>query len=378
MRCLKVIAALLMLLALNTAVCFALEEETTDNYSSFYESSGADSLDDSLPDNVKDSLDSAGIDISNWQSMLSPSPKKIISMFADIARGSFKKPIKDMVIIAGVVILVGLIKGTAAAENFSEPLNIVIGCAVAITVFASSAGVISQGMSAVEATSDFMLALIPVLAGIITAAGNPTLALTYSSFAMAAAQAAAQTTAGNIIMPLCGAFSAFGVSASLSPELKLTKLADMIKKLTIGVLSFVAAAFSAVLGLKSLLAGSADTLASKGIKLALSSAVPIVGGALSDAYSSIIGSVSLLKSTVGVFGVIAVVMIDLPVVLQLTARIILLKLLGVMSSSMGDDTTGEVLDTLSSALTVINAAVIFTAALFIISTGIVISVKAGA
>ena len=309
--------------------------------------------------------------------MLSPSPKKIISMFADIARGSFKKPIKDMVIIAGVVVLVGLIKGTAAAENFSEPLNIVIGCAVAITVFASSAGVISQGMSAVETTSDFMLALIPVLAGIITAAGNPTLALTYGSFAMAAAQAAAQT-AGNIIMPLCGAFSAFGVSASLSPDLKLIKLADMIKKLTIGVLSFIAAAFSAVLGLKSLLAGSADTLASKGIKLALSSAVPIVGGALSDAYSSIIGSVSLLKSTVGVFGVIAVVMIDLPVVLQLTARIILLKLLGVLSSSMGDDTTGEVLDTLSSALTVINAAVIFTAALFIISTGIVISVKAGA
>lgn len=229
MRCLKVIAALLMLLALNTAVCFALEEETTDNYSSFYESSGADSLDDSLPDDVKDTIDSAGIDISNWKSMLSPSPKKIISMFADIARGSFKKPIKDMVIIAGVVVLVGLIKGTAAAENFSEPLNIVIGCAVAITVFASSAGVISQGMSAVETTSDFMLALIPVLAGIITAAGNPTLALTYGSFAMAAAQAAAQT-AGNIIMPLCGAFSAFGVSASLSPELKLIKLADMIKK----------------------------------------------------------------------------------------------------------------------------------------------------
>ena len=194
---------------------------------------------------------------------------------------------------------------------------------------------------------------------------------------LAAAQAAAQT-AGNVIMPLCGAFSAFGVSASLSPELKLTKLAEMIKKLAIGVLSFAAAAFSAVLGLKSLLAGSADTLTSKGIKLALSFAVPIVGGALSDAYSSIIGSVTLLKSTVGVFGVIAVVLMDLPVILQLTARILLLKLLGVLSSSMGDDASGEVLETLSSALTVINAAIIFTAALFIISTGIVISVKAGA
>ena len=52
MRCLKVIAALLMLFALNTAVCFALEEETTDNYSSFFESSGAASLGASLADDV--------------------------------------------------------------------------------------------------------------------------------------------------------------------------------------------------------------------------------------------------------------------------------------------------------------------------------------
>ena len=59
-------------------------------------------------------------------------------------------------------------------------------------------------------------------------------------------------------------------------------------------------------------------------------------------------------------------------------KLAVLCAVGVLSSSMGDDTTGEVLDTLSSALTVINAAVIFTAALFIISTGIVISVKAGA
>ena len=165
MRSLKVFAALLILLFLNAAVCFAVGEETTDDYSSFYESSGADRLGDTLPDDIKDSLDSAGIDIADWQSLLSPSPKKLVSMFGDMARGSFSKPIKDMVLIAGIVILVGLIKGTAAAENFSEPLNTVIGCAVAITVFASSAGVISQGVSAVKATSDFMLALIPVLPG---------------------------------------------------------------------------------------------------------------------------------------------------------------------------------------------------------------------
>ena len=244
---------------------------------------------------MKDTIDSAGIDISNWQSMLSPSPKKIISMFADIARGSFKKPIKDMVIIAGVVVLVGLIKGTAAAENFSEPLNIAIGCAVAITVFASSAGVISQGMSAVETTSDFMLALIPVLAGIITAAGNPTLALTYGSFAMAAAQAAAQTAREYNNAPVRRVFGFRRVRVA-EPRIEAHKARGYDKKADYRrSVICCGGVFGRSWAQKPPLAGSADTLASKGIKLALSSAVPIVGGALSDAYSSIIGSVSLLK-----------------------------------------------------------------------------------
>ena len=52
MRSLKVFAALLILLFLNAAVCFAVGEETTDDYSSFYESSGADRLGDTLPEST--------------------------------------------------------------------------------------------------------------------------------------------------------------------------------------------------------------------------------------------------------------------------------------------------------------------------------------
>ncbi len=374
MRSFKVLCVcLLLLFALNTACC-AEEAEETDYYSSFYQSSGANELKDDLPDNVRKYLNSAGIDASDYNSMLSASPQKIAEMFMDAARGSFDEPIKDMIVIAGLVLLAGIMKSVAGLENFSATLNIAVGCAVAAGVFASSARVISEGVSAVSMISDFMLALIPVLAGIITACGNPTLALTYNSLVLAAAQTVSQL-AENIVIPLCGAFLAFGVSASLSPDLKLTKLSELIKKTAVGTLSFITAAFSALLGLKSLLAGSADGLVSKSVRLALSSAVPIVGGALSDAYSSIVGSIALLKNTVGVFAVLAVLLIALPIVVQLTVRILLLKLLGVLSGSMGDDTTGEVLDTLGSALTVINSVVIFSTALFIISIGLVISIK---
>ncbi len=364
-----------MLIGFNM-LCFAEGETADEYYQSFYRRSGAGELEESLPDYVEKYLDDAGLSLSDYGSMITASPRKLFETLVNVAVNGLGGELRDMVSVAAIAIIAGVIREMSVSDNLSSALDVVIGSAVAVGTFTAFSGVISSGISAVSMLADFMLALIPVLAGIITAAGDPTLALTYSTFVMAAAQGAGQI-ARSIILPLCGAFAAFGISASISPDLKLTKLSELIKKTAIGTLSLVATVFSALLGLKSLLAGSADSLASKGIKLALSSGVPIVGGALSDAYSSIVGSLSLLKNTVGVFAVAAAVLAVLPCVAQLTVRILFLKLIAIMSSALGDSSTGEALETLSSALTVINSVIVFLLALFTVSTGIVISIKGG-
>lgn len=374
MRCIKIFFCSFLLLVAFNMFCFAEGETADEYYRSFYQQSGAEELEDSLPENVKEYFEKADLSLSDYGSMITASPQKLFEILIDVATHGLGGEIRDMVAVAAIVIVAGVIKGMSVSENLSSALDVVIGSAVAVGTFTACSGVISGGISAVCVLSDFMLALIPVLAGIITAAGDPTLALTYSSFVTVAAQGVSQI-AENIILPLCGAFAAFGISASISPDLKLTTLSQLIKKISIGTLSLVATVFSALLGLKSLLAGSADSLAAKGIKLALSSGIPIVGGALSDAYSSIVGSLSLLKNTVGVFAVAAAVLTVLPSVVELAVRILLLKLLAIMSSSLGESSTAETLETLSSALTVINSVIIFLLALFTVSTGIVISVK---
>lgn len=376
MRCVKIfILSIVMLIGFNM-LCFAEGETADEYYQSFYRRSGAGELEESLPDYVEKYLDDAGLSLSDYGSMITASPRKLFETLVNVAVNGLGGELRDMVSVAAIAIIAGVIREMSVSDNLSSALDVVIGSAVAVGTFTAFSGVISSGISAVSMLADFMLALIPVLAGIITAAGDPTLALTYSTFVMAAAQGAGQI-ARSIILPLCGAFAAFGISASISPDLKLTKLSELIKKTAIGTLSLVATVFSALLGLKSLLAGSADSLASKGIKLALSSGVPIVGGALSDAYSSIVGSLSLLKNTVGVFAVAAAVLAVLPCVAQLTVRILFLKLIAIMSSALGDSSTGEALETLSSALTVINSVIVFLLALFTVSTGIVISIKGG-
>ena len=163
--------------------------------------------------------------------------------------------------------------------------------------------------------------------------------------------------------------------SSISPELKLDGLSDIIKKSVFGTLSFAAAIFSTILSLKGIMAISSDNLISKGIKLAVNSAVPVVGGAISEAYSSIVGSLSLLKNAVGMFGIVAVSVINLPVILELLFWILGLKLTSVFASLLGDDKSCTLINVITSALTIINVMILFGAVIFIISTGIILSLR---
>ena len=77
--------------------------------------------------------------------------------------------------------------------------------------------------------------------------------------------------------------------------------------------------FGALIGLQGIFAQSADTLALKTGKFLLSSGVPVVGRAISDAMGSVLAGLKMLKGTVG-FAVIAVIAVSfLPLLIQCCA-----------------------------------------------------------
>lgn len=108
-----------------------------------------------------------------------------------------------------------------------------------------------------------------------------------------------------------------GAVGAFLPTLKLSAVSEMIRKASSTVIGFAAAIFAGFITLKNIISGSADSLTSKGIRLVTSTFVPIVGGALSEAYSAISGSISLLRGVIGIYGIIAVAVIFLPVILNL-------------------------------------------------------------
>lgn len=374
-RALKTFFIFLLLSAPLTISAGAQGNTAEEYYSEQYRISRAEDLKDALPQDTKDYMESIGIDEADFYSIFEASPKKLFELLMNIASGKIGEPLKGMLKILGIILLAAAARSLFPPDGRLETaLNISVGAAVVISAAAPLSDAISRGVSAITVSSDFMLVLVPVMAGVITAGGNPTLALSYNSLTFAAAQAVSQLSK-NVVLPLSGMFMAAGIISGLAPELKLNSLSDVIKKTALGTLSFSAAMFSAVLSLKGIMACSADSLLSKGIKLAVSSAVPVVGGAISEAYSSIVGSLALLKNAVGMFGITAVAVINLPVMLELLFWTICFKLSAVFSAVLGDDKSSEMLGVISSALTVINVMVLFCALIFIISTGIILSLR---
>lgn len=235
---------------------------------------------------------------------------------------------------------------------------------------------ISCAATSVTLSEKLMLSLIPVLAGVIAVTGNPTLAASFQSIAFSGAQIISGIS-NSYIVPIVGAVMALDVTGSIMPSFKLGGITSLIKKAVTTVLSFVSSLFVAFLGLKGALANAADTVTSKGIKLVISSTVPVVGGALSEAYSGIIGSLVLVKSTVGIFGIAAIALINLPSCIQLLFWIFALKISAAVGELFNQTSLAELLNALASSITLLNVVLLFNAVLFIISTALILVIKAG-
>ena len=331
----------------------------------------------SLPDETRTLLEEAGINDISFESVFSVSPHTMLESFGRLIKGELEAPTKSLVRLIAVIIILSVAECFMPDGEQLKPVSETAGALLCVISFMSPlTAAITSAAASIKLSGDFMLLLIPVLAAVITAAGNPVLALSFRSIAFGAAQLLSALS-GNCITPIVGAVLSLDITGAIMPSFRLSSITELIKKFLTAALSFSATLFVSFLGIKGALANAADTVASRGIKMAISSAVPIVGGALSEAYSGIIGSLVLARSTVGVFGIAAIALINLPSCVQLLFWIFALRLGAAAGELFGQQSTADLLRAVSSAITLLNVVLLFNAVLFIISTALILLIKAG-
>lgn len=341
------------------------------------EASGAENLIDKLPDETVELLDALGIDRLEFDSVFSADLRQVFGLLYKIVRNEYSSAFSYFPQLAGLLILVAAFSSILGADNDSSAVVRMASCAaIALSVIVPLSQCITRAISSLHATGNFMLFLVPVLAAVITAAGNPVLAISYNSLSLLVAQLVCAMS-DSVVRPLIQTILSMGVISSVTQTVYLFRLTDFIKKSVVFLLSFSATVFITMLTIKGALSVSVDNVAVRGIRFVIGNIIPVVGGAVSDAYTSVLGTLSLVKNTVAVFGLAAVALVNIPTLVECVIWIFMLNILGVLSDVFGSGDTASLFRGLSSGITLLSVVILLEMLLFLLSTGLIITVWSG-
>lgn len=225
---------------------------------------------------------------------------------------SVENSVSDVLLRAFGLIAVSLICGVLSVfrEGRVVPDWIELsGCAaISLLCLGDIGAYMRMCENALNDISSFSQTLLPSLCTLAAASGAiSSAAVKYaaSAFFMDIFITAAQ----GLIAPLIFAFIAVSLAGAAFGGAALSRLAKLLKRICVIGMTLLASGFTAYLGISSAISGAGDALTLKLTKTALSTALPVVGSVVSDAASSFIGGLELLKSSVGVFGMLVVAFI---------------------------------------------------------------------
>ena len=300
-----------------TATAFA--ETDHGELEELLEQSGVDGTADSLSPSTRELMRELGMEELSVEAMLALTPKSFMRLIMRLAVDALARPLKNSAALCAAALLCAAAEGMKLRAD-EKTVSAVVGavgslcCCAAVAVPAGE--VIGKVGEAIGECADFLISFVPVYAGVAASGGQPAAAAAYNAALFGAAQVSG-SLASDIVRPLAGIFLALALIGAVAPSFGLTEIAGSVKKTVNWALGLISTVFVGVLGLQSTVSASADEVTMKAAKFAVSSTVPVVGGALSDAISSAAGYLGLLKSVTGVFGIVAGAAIFLPVIVEL-------------------------------------------------------------
>ena len=336
MRRLILILLVLALLALPAAAMDVAQEQA--------EQFGLDDLERGVPDSAKE-----------WMGELSPDesvdfPEAVGSIFesALLESGPIWRTAARLML--RVLLIVVLCQMTMTLTEEQGNRAVALAGALAITACCGSdfSALMGLGREALDEITSFSNLLMPVMAaaaaasgGAVSASGLYTVTALFSNLLI--------RVCSGVFLPMLYAFLAL---AMVDAALRQDRLKGLQSLLGWGISTGLKAMmyiYTGFMALTGILSGSADAATLKAAKLTLSSVIPVVGGIISDAAETVLSSAGLLKSTIGTFGMLAVLGAFVTPFLRIGISYLSFKLTAALSAVLGS-VHGRLLEGFTSAM----------------------------
>jgi stage III sporulation protein AE len=255
--------------------------------------------------------------------------------------------------------------GDGAAARAAGTVCYLAAAAVVVGLAARS---IDQARQAVDLTIKLCDALFPALTALLAATGR---AATAAAFSPAASLMGGLLgwAIEQLVLPLCGCCAALIVAGNLTDSVKLNGMTGLIISLCKWTLGLCSTVLMGVLSVQGLLGGGQDGASIRTAKYAVDSLLPIIGGDVGDALELVGANAQLIKSTVGVTGLMILIALLAGPMIELAGVMFLTRLASAVTEPIETGRAQKMMAQFSEVLGLMVASVATSALITVLVTG---------
>ena len=285
------------------------------------------------------------------------------------SRNLFQPEMENAVEIgSSVLLIVMLFSLLSMLTKRIQPVLTISGAAsVAMLMFQHTNQLIRYASTVVQEICEYGKLLCPVLTMALAAQGAVSAsAALYTGTTMFIS--GLSILVSRILLPMVSLFLVFSVSNCAFDDVIIKNFTSTVKQVMTWLLKTILIVFVTYMSITGVVSGTTDAAALKATKVTISSVVPVVGGILSDASESVLVSMGILKNSVGIYGVFAVLAVFIGPFIKIGTQYLVLKITALICAMFGNKKISALIDDFSSAMGLLLAMVATGSLLILIST----------
>ncbi len=222
---------------------------------------------------------------------------------------------------------------------------------------------------------NFMTSFVPIFAGIVAASGEFLTSGLYTGIFLTGLIFISNFCI-NLVLPSFNLFLAVNLTSSIIKEISLKSLIEFYLKSIKWVLKGAVSVICFLLTLQTSITQSQDNLAVK-IGEGVTGVIPVIGGALQDAVSSVYSSMEVVKSFAGSIGVGVIIWIFIPSFVLILIYYIAFNFLVIIADILNANAIESFLTGYKNLTELLLSLIILFLILLIFSTTVMINITGG-
>ncbi len=355
---------------------------------------------DELSDSIKEQLNNLDLTaLENYYlSLDNSSNSSIYALITDIINGKFNEGsgsffeyivenifinfshhIPTIVAILAIIIITSIInnlRSSFGGEGMTNIINLI--CALSIILLLSSCMIDSYNntKNTINYIGNLVEIMSPIMLSLMVAVGGKVSASIYSPTVTFLTTIIINVMLA-VVIPLVIISAIFSIISNFSQTIKLNKFSECANGIIKWVIGIVITVFTIFLSIQGIASATIDGVSIKAAKYAISNSIPIVGGFLRDGFDVFVAGSVLIKNSIGIASVIALLYTIISPVLNMVALSILLKLVAAVGELFSEEKISNVCIILSKSLTYFIAVTLIVALmLFVLVLLIILSANA--